>query len=179
MNTPLIRSERLLIRPFTEADLKAFSRYRANPAVAKFQSWSDFSYADALALFQTIDYANFGAIGHWCQLAIADSTSNQLLGDLAVQFIDAQQIEIGFTVAPEHQRKHVAKEAITALLDYMFDTLKQHRVIATTDVENIASYRLLEGLGFTREAHFRQNIYFKGAWGDEYQYAMLRSEYKR
>ena len=56
--------------------------------------------------------------------------------------------------------------------------LKKHRVVATTDVENTASYRLLETLGFRREGHFIQNIFFKGAWGDEYQYALLRSEGK-
>lgn len=35
-----------------------------------------------------------------------------------------------------------------------------------------------EGLGFRREAHYRQNIFFKGEWGDEYLYALLRSEYQ-
>ncbi len=177
MNAPQLRTQRFLIRAFNEEDLEAFARYRADAAVAKYQSWTNFSYADALAHFQRIDYSNFGAVGHWSQLAIADGVSDSLLGDLAVQFIDPQQIEIGFTVAPEHQRKHVAKEAVTAFLNYMFGTLHQHRVIATTDTENIASYRLLESLGFTREAHFRQNIYFKGKWGDEYQYAMLRADY--
>ena len=29
-----------------------------------------------------------------------------------------------------------------------------------------------------REGHYLQNVWFKGAWGDEYQYAMLRSEWK-
>lgn len=33
---------------------------------------------------------------------------------------------------------------------------------------NTASYRLLEKLGFRREAHLIQNVFFKGAWGDEY-----------
>ena len=28
-----------------------------------------------------------------------------------------------------------------------------------------------------REGHYLQNVWFKGAWGDEYQYAMLRSEW--
>ncbi len=61
-------------------------------------------------------------------------------------------------------------------LHYAFGELNKHRVIATTDVLNVASHRLLEKLGFRREGHFIQNIFFKGAWSDEYQYALLRSE---
>ena len=175
--TPTLKTNRLTIRAFTEVDLEIFTQYRSHPEVAKYQSWSDFDYSDALTLFEKTDYADFGAIGVWYQLAIADSESNTLLGDLAVHFIDNDQVEIGFTIAPENQKKHVAKEATSAFLEYLFTTLNKHRVVAITDTKNVASYRLLESLGFRREAHFRQNIFFKGAWGDEYQYAMLSSEH--
>lgn len=174
MNTPTLKTERFIIRAFNKADLPVFTRYRSNSEVARYQCWSDFNYSDALALFEKTDYSNFGTPGQWYQLAIVDSKSNHLLGDLAVHFIDADQVEIGFTVAPEHQKNHVAKEAASAILVYLFDTMKMHRVIATTDTENFACIALLESLGFNKEAHFRQNIFFKGSWGDEYQYAMLR-----
>lgn len=178
MDTPILTTDRLLIRAFSEADLSVFTEYRAQPEVAKYQSWSDYTYSDALALFNNADYANFAVVGQWYQLAIADIDSDQLLGDLAVHFIDNEQIEIGFTVAPENQKKAIGKEAVSAFLEYLFNTLNKHRVVATTDAENVASFRLLESLGFRREAHFRQNIFFKGAWGDEFQYAMLRAEHQ-
>lgn len=47
---------------------------------------------------------------------------------------------------------------------------------------NAASCRLLERLGFRKEAHFLQNVYFwKGKndvpiWKDTYVYAMLQEE---
>ena len=177
MNTPTLTTERLIISAFIKEDLEIFSRYRAQPEVARYQSWSEFTYSDALSLFQKTNYANFGVPGCWYQLAIADATNYHLLGDLAVHFIDSEQVEIGFTIAPEYQHQQLAKEAVTALLDYLFNSLNRHRVVATTDTRNMACCRLLEGLGFRREAHFRQNIFFKGAWSDEYQYAMLKNEF--
>ncbi len=42
----------------------------------------------------------------------------------------------------------------------------------------IASYKLLERLGFRREAHLVENIWFKGAWGSEFHYALLEREWK-
>ena len=74
-------------------------------------------------------------------------------------------------------RKGYATEAVLRLLEYVFDDLNKHRVIATTDCLNDRSIALLERVGMRREGHYLQNHWFKGAWGDEYQYAMLRSEW--
>ena len=53
-----------------------------------------------------------------------------------------------------------------------------YRVLAITDCLNIASISLLEKVGFRREGDFIQHAMFKGQWCDEYQYAMLASEFK-
>lgn len=176
-----LTTKHFVLRPFQRADLEAFTAYRADPKVAKYQSWTDYRYSDALALFEKMDYAQFGAVDTWFQLAIVSdasgTTPTQLVGDLALHFIDEQQVEIGFTIAPEHQGKRVAFEAVSALLDYLFIELHQHRVIAITDAQNLACCRLLEKLRFRREAHYVKNIFFKGAWGDEFVYALLKEEY--
>jgi RimJ/RimL family protein N-acetyltransferase len=174
--TPKLKTNNYKIRAFERKDLEAFVCYRAQEDVARYQDWTDYTYQDAVEDFEDTDYTNFGSIGNWYQLAITALESGDLVGDLAVHFIDEHQVEIGFTVDPEHQRKNVATESVNCLLDYLFSTLKKHRVIAITDTKNVGSYRLLEKLGFRREGHFIQNIFFKGAWGDEYQYSMLNSE---
>ena len=155
-----------------------FAQYRSQEIVAKYQSWTDFTYQDAVELFESMDYSTFGTEGNWYQLAISTHDTDELVGDLAVHFVDQNQVEIGFTVSPQHQCKSVATEAVSSLLGYVFGELNKHRVVARTDAENRASYRLLEKLGFRREGHFIQNIFFKGAWCDEYQYALLCSEEK-
>jgi hypothetical protein len=55
--------------------------------------------------------------------------------------------------------------------------LDLHRVIAITDVENFASFRMLDRLGFRREGHFVENLIFKGQWSSEYYYAMFEREW--
>ena len=175
-----LTTQHFMLRPFQRADLKAFAAYRADPQVAKYQSWSNYSDSDAITLYEGMDYTQFGAAGNWFQLAIvstAGATLTKLVGDLALHFIDEQQVEIGFTIAPEYQGQHIAFEAVSALLDYLFIELHKHRVIAVTDTQNLACCRLLEKLHFRREAHYVKNTFFKGAWGDEYLYAMLKEEY--
>jgi RimJ/RimL family protein N-acetyltransferase len=176
MNPPVLRTENLVIRAFEKRDLETFAQYRSQEVVAKYQNWTSFTYQDAVELFESMDYSTFGKEGNWYQLAITSLDSDELVGDLAVHFIDQEQIELGFTVCPDHQGKGVATEAVSNFLRYLFGELNKHRVVATTDAENTASYRLLEKLAFRREGHFVQNVFFKGAWGDEYQYALLRSD---
>lgn len=54
-----------------------------------------------------------------------------------------------------------------------------HRIYAECDPDNESSWKLLEALGFQREAHFRKNVYFwkdeteKPIWKDTYVYAKL------
>ncbi|WP_284242519.1 GNAT family N-acetyltransferase [Thalassotalea insulae] len=83
-------------------------------------------------------------------MAVARQDNDELLGDLAIHFIDNEQVEIGFTIAPKYQRQRIASIVIKRLLAYVFLTLHKHRVIAVTDTENIASWQPLEGLNFRR-----------------------------
>lgn len=172
-------TQRLTLRQFEARDLNAFAAYRALPEVAAYQSWTDYSRADADHFFEQQQQLTFTQPGTWFQIAIARKDDDQLIGDCVVHFLadDQQQAEIGFTLAPGHQGKGYAAEAIAALLELLFTELKLHRVFAITDVLNAGSVALLERTGFRREGHFLQNVYFKGAWGDEYLYAMLRQDW--
>jgi RimJ/RimL family protein N-acetyltransferase len=43
--------------------------------------------------------------------------------------------------------------------------------------ENKAAQKLFQRLGFRQEADFVEHIWFKGAWGSEYVFAMLQREW--
>lgn len=176
--TPL-SGARCNLRPFAEQDLPAFARYRADPAVARFQSWTTYSLDDAQRLFASMASVPFGTRGSWYQVAIADTRQDSLLGDCALHFLDDEhQVEIGFTLAPGQQGKGLGREAVSLLVDYLFEQLHKHRIIAITDAENAAARKLLADIGFRQEAHYIQNTFFKGKWGDECLYACLASEWR-
>ena len=68
-------------------------------------------------------------------------------------------------------------EAGRAILDVAFREIDLHRVWATCDPRNRASYRVMEKLGMRREAHFRKGVMEKGEWRDSYLYAILAEEW--
>jgi RimJ/RimL family protein N-acetyltransferase len=174
-----IESERIILRRFIDSDLPSFLSYRNDPDVARYQSWETTSLAEAEEFIQVQKGIQPGVPGQWFQFAIALKPTGELIGDCALKVSEhySQQGEMGYTLAREHQGKGYASEAIRSLLDYAFLDLNLHRVVAITDCENAASVALLERIGLRREGHFIENTWFKGKWGDEYLYAILKDEW--
>ena len=172
-------TERLRARQFTPGDVEAFVAYRADPDVARYQSWSDYTTTQGQALVESMQGVEPGVPGEWHQLALEAEADGVLVGDLAFR-VDAdepREAEVGFTLDPAHQGKGYGTEALTGLLDWAFPTFGLHRVIAVTDALNTPAAGLLERVGMRREAHFVENVFFKGDWGSEFQYAVLRDEW--
>ena len=176
--TPL-ESERVWLRRFVDDDLPAFLAYANDPLVARYQSWDSHSEQEAREIIAKQEHVDPGVPGNWFTFAAEHKPDGQLMGHVALKLLDRQQAEIGFTFSRAFQGKGLAFEATALVLDYVFNELKLHRVIAIVDCRNHKSVALLERLGMRREGHFIQNIWFKGAWGDEYLYALLREEWLR
>jgi RimJ/RimL family protein N-acetyltransferase len=168
---------RLVVRAMGPGDVEAFVAYRADPDVARYQSWDGFTTEDGRRLVAEMQDLRPGRPGEWYQLAV--EADGVLVGDLAthVDEHEHRQLEVGFTLAPEHQGKGYGTEALRGLLTYAFGTLDVHRAVAITDARNDAAAALLTRVGFRQEAHFVDNVFFKGAWGSELLFAMLESEW--
>ena len=177
--TEFFQTRRLRVRPFRVTDVEVFAAYRADPAVARYQSWSTYSVERARALIDSMRGVTPGAPGQWYQFALERLEDATLVGDLALKVNDREpsEAEIGFTLAAEHQGNGYGTEAVERLLDYAFGTMGLRRLIAVTDALNDAAASLLTRVGMRREAHFLENVYFKGAWGSEFVFAMLRHEW--
>jgi RimJ/RimL family protein N-acetyltransferase len=170
---------RLHARAIADRDLQAFVAYRAHPAVERYQSWSAYSLEQGRELIDSMQGRTPGEPGRWYQFALEERSGGALVGDLALKVNETEprEAEVGFSLAPGHQGRGYATEALRGLLGYAFGTLALHRVIAVTDALNAPAAALLERVGMRREAHFHENVFFKGAWGSEFVFAMLVREW--
>lgn len=174
-----ILTPRLRIRPFRDSDLEAFLAYRNDPEVARYQGWS-LPYARESALeFLTEMKDKQPTPGEWLQLSIELRSTGETIGDLAFHLMksDPRQAYLGYSLSRAHWGQGYASEAVRALLGYLFRERDLHRIVAECDVDNTASQKLLERLGFRREAHLVENVFFKGQYGSEYHYAILQREW--
>jgi len=180
MNKLRIATDCLIIRHLELADLSDFHIYRSNPEVTKYQGFDVMTLEQAEVFIKDNSTKSFGKEGEWVQYGIEDMSTGKLIGDCAIKLdqYDTRIAEVGITISHLHQQKGFAKEAFLGILTFLFDKKKIHRVVEIVDAENIASINLLKSLGFKQEGHFIENIFFKGKWGSEFQYALLRREWE-
>jgi RimJ/RimL family protein N-acetyltransferase len=174
-----LETDRLIVRHFEDGDLDAFVAYRNDPEISRYQSWDSISAPRAQAFIQEQKRLQPGEPGRWFHFALAARNGEQLAGDVGLQVLlaDVRQAQVNISLAGEYQGRGLAAEALTAVLDFAFIQMDLHRVVAVTDAQNQPAVALLERLGLRREGHFIKNIWFKGAWADEYLYAVLQAEW--
>lgn len=173
-----LQTQHLLLRKLKPEDLPQFAHYRDKPDVSRFQTWEHYTLQDAEKFYAQQHSLEFNSDNTWFQLAVERRKDRALIGDIGIHFFDeGRQVELGMTFDVVYQKQGYASEAISALITVLFNDLAKHRLTAVIDARNTRAANLLEKLGFRREAHYRQNIFFKGAWGDEYLYALLKSEH--
>lgn len=167
-----LTTPRLIVRPFREADLPAFTAYRNDPAVARYQGWALPYPAEAAQ-----DMLSGRALGEdgWVQRAVT-LPAGTLLGDVALN-THGPQAELGVTLATHAQGRGYAREALTALIAHAFAVLGLHRLHAGIDPRNEPVTRLLTRLHFRHEGTHIQSYWHRGEWTDEATYALLRSEW--
>ncbi|MBB4034981.1 RimJ/RimL family protein N-acetyltransferase [Dysgonomonas hofstadii] len=173
-----IRTGRLTVRLARPDDAEAIYSYRSDFIENKYQGWFPYSEQEVrdymASMPQTLDVA-----GVCFQFAIVEVDTDRLIGDMAVIFTnhDLMQVEVGCTLDKNFQGKGYAAEALKAMVNHLFIELKKHRVIASVDPRNTASIRLVERLGFRKEAHFKESYYLRGEWVDDVIFALLRKEW--
>jgi len=172
-----ILTERLFIRKLETNDAQYFYKYRSLPEVYKFQSFIPKNTKDIKVFFERLsELPNIQ--NTWFQLAVCIKDENKLIGDIGIHFLeDNAQTEIGYTLNPDFQGIGYAKEAVTAVIRYLFFVLGKHRIIASVDPDNKKSIRLLERIGMRKEAHFVKSIKTNDKWMDDCIYAILKEEW--
>jgi RimJ/RimL family protein N-acetyltransferase len=83
--------------------------------------------------------------------AILDRTSGELLGGIGARVYDMAIVEIGYWVKSDARGRGMATRALALIARFAFDELGAARVQLTTEPDNLASQRVAEKAGFTRE----------------------------
>lgn len=166
-------TSRLVLRPIVIDDWPAIHRYMSDPSVTAWLPEGMLDEAGAKA------FAEMNAGENPRELALLLAGSGEFVGHMVFHpWVVSRTWEIGWVLGVRHQQQGYATEAARSLLAYAFEALGCHRVIATCQPRNVASWRVMEKLGMRREGHFRACIPRPtGDWWDEYFYALLAEEY--
>jgi RimJ/RimL family protein N-acetyltransferase len=168
---------RLVLRRFAARDLAAFQSYRRDPEVGRYQGWTALDDASAAAFIAGMAEARIGVPGEWFQIAVADRSTDALVGDIGIGFDkDRAGIgEIGFSLAPSAQARGLGTEAVRCALALLFGSGRVDVVEGITDARNAPSIRLLERVGMRLVR--TQETLFKGEKCSERVYSITRAQW--
>lgn len=111
-------------------------------------------------------------------LAVILKAEKRLIGSIRIGVLSEEnrEADLGYGIDPAYWGRGYATEAVGALIDFGFLDLKLHRIVARCDQDNVASRRVMERLGMTREGLLRESRYLGGAWSSDYLYSILEQE---
>lgn len=161
------------LRRLSPDDLAAFQAYRNDPDVGRWQGWTPLPDAWSLPFLQEMARVALFKPGRWTQLAIADTHTDALLGDLGVYVSpDGREAEFGFTLARAAQGRGIASAAVRAAIARVFAETRVERIHARTDARNTACLRLLQRLGARQLARIDTRL--RGAPSVELRHELAR-----
>ena len=170
-----LTTERLTIRRFEADDWRDLHDYLSQPEVVEHEPYDVFSEEQAKqeAIGRAADPA------FW---AVESRSEAKVIGNVWLGEGGQDTRELGYVFNARYWGNGFAAEACRALIEWAF-AQGTHRIVAECNPLNQASWRLLERLGFRREGHLVENVYFRRdddghpMWQDTYVYAVLASEW--
>ena len=154
-----------LLRPWRDSDAAAVTAACQDPEIARWTRVPDnYGESDARAfLLYRYDSVLTGVAAPFAVV----SADDRLLGSVALIGIEWPHLrgEVGYWLAREARGQGHATRAVRLICGWGFDALGLERIVLQAAIENLASQRVAERSGFTREAVLR--AYFAGKRGQE------------
>lgn len=177
---PAIETERLLLRKLTMRDASDMFHYCQDREVARHVLWE--AHTSILETRAYIRYNLYqyrsGEPGSW---GIVLRETGRVVGTIGYMSYNADNstVEIGYSLAREHWGKGLMTEALRAVIEETFRTLKVHRIEAMHFTDNPASGRVMAKCGMTHEGHMRERICCKGQFRDVEMWGILRKDWEK
>ena len=172
------RRARVAVRPALPGDAGAMERWRNEPSVRAHQPLQEATLGELrsdLARQRMDDlYRGCGERFQWIVLVDGESAGWITLAVLSWEHLLA---EIGYALSTGHQGRGLMAQALGLVLPELFVGAGIQRLEARCSIDNVASQRLLERLGFVREGTLRSYFELHGRRVDNYLYSLLKADY--
>ena len=179
LGTKRIKTQRLILRPFTPEDADAmFRNWASDPEVTKYLTWPAHGSVE-ISRWVLNDWCRQYAEPNCYQWAIALKDSGELIGSIAAVKIDenVQWVELGYCIGKQWWHKGIVSEALKALIVFFFEEVGAGRIQARHDPRNPHSGAVMRKCGMTYEGTLRRADRNNQGICDAAIYSILREEY--
>jgi RimJ/RimL family protein N-acetyltransferase len=174
-----LTTARLVLRPVADGDIDALWPFVSDPSLPRFMLWAAHRDRSETRAFVTAMEAGRAADR---DLAFAIHHDGAAAGIIGLHKIRRtvgpcrfDRAELGYWLAPPLHGQGLMTEAGAAVLAYAFGPLGLHKLVTAHFVDNDASRRVIEKLGFRLVGRSDDEIYRDGRWHAQLHYELIGS----
>lgn len=149
----IAETERLILRRYSKKDLQDLFEYLSDIKVVEYEPYKPLTFDETK---ENLEWR----IGTDEMIAVELKNSHKMIGNVYMGKRDFEALEIGYVFNRNYWGYGYAIESCQSLIQKAFCN-GTHRIYAECDPCNKSSWKLLETLGFFREAHLRK-MYISG-----------------
>ena len=166
-------TERLRLRTPSFLDVHDVFDFCSDPASCKYADW--YPHKNKSETREYIAWLKRKAGDKSYTWVIEHREDERVIGTISIVDTDysGKIFTVGYTLSRFYQHKGYATEALKALIDYLFKELFAERIQAKVIPENSASCKLLERVGFKKEATLKKGAFCKNGCVDVFLYSLI------
>jgi ribosomal-protein-alanine N-acetyltransferase len=176
----ILRTERLILRPFELSDARIVQQKAGDKAVADTTANIPYPYPDGLAEEWISTHQPKFESGELINCAITLEKTRELIGAIGLVINKRfNHAELGFWIEKDLWGKGYATEAARALIDYGFNKFGLHKIFAHHMTRNPASGKVLKKLGMHKEGLLKEHVLRSGRYEDVVLYGILKDDWNK
>ena len=149
-SSKILETKRLILRRWTNADCtELFEILRDEDVVRHVDDGKPFSFEKTENFLNSME--KHERENGFCRWKVIEKSSGEIVGTCGFgRLRETNEIELGYLLRRKSWGNGYATEIAETVLAYGFDKLGFREIIALTDLENTASQKVLEKIGFTK-----------------------------
>lgn len=174
-----LKGERVIMREIEEKDWVDVHKYASQQLVCRYQPWGPNSEEESKDFVKKIIAdAKKNPRSRFVFAIILKGNGNMIgSAEFIIQDYSNKIGEIGYIINPDYWGMGYATEAAKLIIEFSFTNFNLHRIYATCDPRNVASSKVLEKIGMTKEGRMREDLLIKDGWRDSLLYSILVQEW--
>lgn len=161
LGTINLESEHLLLRKMRLSDAEMmFKNWTSDERVCKYLSWLAHQSIEDTKSFIEMNLNQYDNLDFYSWLIIHKQTS-QPIGTIGMDYhkatrVRADYFEAGYCIGYDYWNQGLMSEALACVINFMFNQVEAHRIVACHEVNNIASRKVMVKCGMKSEGIQRE-----------------------
>lgn len=173
---PIIKIDDIMLRELSLDDVNDFFQYISNSNVNRYLAEEDYPKTIEDSKNELIYWSRLFYYKHSIYWGIANS-ENKLIGTCGFNnwSMSHQRVEISYDLDYSYWGRGIMTRILRKVCEFAFEQMDANRIQATVAIDNLASIRVLEKLGFNREGLLKQYGILHNVKTDFYMYSLIKS----